>query len=72
MKIPYVLFTVAALVLTTVPTRGWSAGPAKEKPAAKKETKALHVCPMCPEVKHEGPGSCPKCGMDLVKAEEKK
>ena len=24
-----------------------------------------HVCPMCPEVRHEGPGACPSCGMAL-------
>src|SRR3989344_1414758 len=23
------------------------------------------TCPMRPEVRNEGPGSCPKCGMDL-------
>jgi uncharacterized protein len=25
-----------------------------------------YVCPMHPEVRQEGPGRCPKCGMDLV------
>jgi Cu+-exporting ATPase len=25
----------------------------------------LHTCPMHPEVRQEGPGSCPKCGMAL-------
>src|SRR5215472_18895921 len=24
-----------------------------------------YTCPMHPEVRHEGPGSCPKCGMAL-------
>jgi len=27
--------------------------------------KAIHVCPMDPEVRQEGPGACPKCGMAL-------
>jgi Cu+-exporting ATPase len=27
--------------------------------------RAPHTCPMHPEVKHEGPGACPKCGMAL-------
>ena len=31
---------------------------------------ASYTCPMHPEVKQEGPGRCPKCGMDLVKDEE--
>ncbi len=26
---------------------------------------AIHVCPMCPEVRNEGPGACPSCGMAL-------
>ncbi|MCM2317569.1 MAG: cadmium-translocating P-type ATPase [Thermoanaerobaculia bacterium] len=28
-------------------------------------SKAIHVCPMDPEVRQEGPGACPKCGMAL-------
>nr|NIQ98367.1 YHS domain-containing protein [Desulfuromonadales bacterium]NIR34252.1 YHS domain-containing protein [Desulfuromonadales bacterium]NIS44239.1 YHS domain-containing protein [Desulfuromonadales bacterium] len=26
---------------------------------------AIYTCPMHPEVRQEGPGSCPECGMDL-------
>jgi P-type Cu+ transporter len=29
----------------------------------------IYTCPMHPEVRQEGPGSCPKCGMALEKAE---
>jgi len=29
-----------------------------------------HVCPMHPEVRQVGPGRCPKCGMDLVPADD--
>ncbi len=25
----------------------------------------IHICPMCPEVRQEGPGACPSCGMAL-------
>ena len=28
-------------------------------------TPAIHICPMCPEVRNEGPGICPSCGMAL-------
>jgi len=28
----------------------------------------MYTCPMHPEVKKDKPGSCPKCGMTLVKA----
>ena len=34
--------------------------------AAARETLGAYTCPMHPEVRHEGPGSCPKCGMALV------
>ena len=36
-------------------------------PAAREAAKALgiYTCPMHPEVRREGPGSCPKCGMAL-------
>ena len=29
----------------------------------------VYTCPMHPEVTAHAPGSCPKCGMDLVMAE---
>jgi Cu+-exporting ATPase len=25
----------------------------------------VHICPMCPEVRQQGPGACPSCGMAL-------
>ncbi len=28
-------------------------------------SQAIYTCPMHPEIRQEGPGSCPKCGMDL-------
>ena len=42
--------------------------PAVAKPAAAAAPKSdtrIYVCPMCPEVRQEGPGPCPKCGMAL-------
>ena len=30
-----------------------------------KEAEGLYTCPMDPEIKQEGPGACPKCGMAL-------
>ena len=30
---------------------------------------AIYICPMHPEVRNRGPGSCPKCGMGLEPAE---
>ena len=28
--------------------------------------KKIYICPMHPDVKSNKPGSCPKCGMDLI------
>ena len=35
------------------------------------EKQQKYTCPMHPEVKQNEPGSCPKCGMDLVLEIEK-
>ncbi|MDF2095855.1 heavy metal translocating P-type ATPase [Aquibaculum arenosum] len=36
-----------------------------KKPAAEGPPDAIYTCPMHPEVRQVGPGSCPKCGMAL-------
>ena len=38
------------------------------KPPAKTEPKGEYTCPMHPEIKQPGAGSCPKCGMALEPA----
>src|ERR1017187_9095668 len=38
------------------------------KPPAKPEPQGEYTCPMHPEIKQPGPGSCPKCGMALEPA----
>lgn len=35
------------------------------------EEKPVYTCPMHPDVKSDAPGTCPKCGMTLVKKEKK-
>ena len=30
-----------------------------------------YTCPMHPEISSDEPGSCPKCGMNLVEVKEK-
>jgi P-type Cu+ transporter len=43
-------------------------GPAGRRPAVPKSTAphaVVYTCPMDPEVRLDGPGSCPKCGMAL-------
>lgn len=43
--------------------------PAAKKPASK-PAPTIYVCPMHPEVTSATPGTCPKCGMQLVKKEK--
>jgi len=43
-------------------------GAAPSHPAAKTGPQGKYTCPMHPEVKQTGPGSCPKCGMVLEPA----
>ncbi len=63
---------------STTPTRapiadphaghGHAAAPsATPGPATTAAAKATYSCPMHPEVQKDSPGSCPKCGMNLVK-----
>jgi hypothetical protein len=47
------------------PPAGGSAAPAQSA------APALYTCPMHAHVKSERPGSCPVCGMSLVKAKAK-
>lgn len=35
------------------------------------QEKVIYTCPMHPEVQNDQPGTCPKCGMQLVKKDEK-
>ncbi len=36
-----------------------------EKPESPRDENAWYICPMHPEVRQRGPGTCPKCGMAL-------
>jgi len=38
---------------------------AETKKAGKADSSAWYTCPMHPEVRQQGPGTCPKCGMAL-------
>lgn len=61
-----VLVTAALLFrphLAHLPVVGRFLAPA----AAPASASDVYFCPMHPEVRQNGPGTCPKCGMDLVK-----
>jgi len=72
-------FLLALALSFALPSLAFAADAAKKADAPKKEEKAAkkdeaaHICPMkCPGSERKGPGSCPKCGMDLVKKDEAK
>ena len=44
---------------------GYLDGSAKKKTEAIAPPGAIYTCPMHPEIRQEGPGDCPKCGMAL-------
>ncbi len=41
----------------------------RDRAARKPQDGTEYTCPMHPEVRNRGPGSCPKCGMDLEPAQ---
>ncbi len=47
------------------PARYLEGAPEEAVPEGHKTIASIHTCPMHPEVRQEGPGSCPKCGMSL-------
>lgn len=57
-------FYMAVLVMGTGLLSGCNP---KETPKA--EAGTYYTCPMHPEIKKDKPGTCPICGMDLVKKE---
>jgi Cu+-exporting ATPase len=42
---------------------------AKLEPTPPKKEGAIYTCPMHPEIRQQGPGACPKCGMALEPVE---
>ncbi len=48
-----------------IPTPSKPAAAANVPPGGSGKDARVYVCPMCPEVRQQGPGPCPKCGMAL-------
>src|SRR5438270_6889138 len=46
----------------------WTAARAEQPPPAPTSTDHFYTCPMHPEVRRHGPGTCPRCGMSLEPA----
>lgn len=70
MKALFVLFALAAFLVT--PAQGYGQSKKSHAPDTMKaaHAKALYTCPMDPEITAAKPGTCPKCKMDLVKKEK--
>jgi hypothetical protein len=56
---------------TTPSTADQQPEPGTAKVASSSDTTKEYTCPMHPEVRKTGPGQCPKCGMNLVPADQK-
>ncbi len=54
----------ASSAQATDPVCGMQVDP-KQAPSAPADASAIYTCPMHPEVRQRGPGTCPKCGMAL-------
>jgi Cu(I)/Ag(I) efflux system membrane fusion protein len=72
----FIISLAAALLITACEEQhtGHENQPATGETAiehAKKHLDAKYVCPMHPEIVRDKPGSCPTCGMFLVKKEVK-
>ncbi|MDI1229277.1 MAG: copper-translocating P-type ATPase [bacterium] len=55
-------------------TRHTDAAVKVQQPAENGQEERIYTCPMHPEVRQKGPGSCPKCGMalepEIIKADD--
>src|SRR4051794_31521946 len=60
-----------ALILACFALSAYSCNNGKNKTAEQVVAKEVWTCSMHPEVIRDGPGTCPICGMVLIKKEEK-
>jgi hypothetical protein len=68
----FLIASAAALVMTTTAIAQHSGGEHYHEHEQEKDKKQKYTCPMHPEVVLDHPGNCPKCGMKLIAATEKK
>jgi membrane fusion protein, copper/silver efflux system len=70
MKKPKTYCLFIAIITMTFATILFSCNENKKKETETVKVKEVWTCSMHPEVIRNGPGSCPICGMDLIKKEE--
>lgn len=71
-----ILFCMTAIVASGCTQKNPGAPVHQHQPSVESETEHHHdhaeeiwTCPMHPQIKKDGPGACPICGMNLVKVE---
>ena len=62
---------LTSVILTGISILSPSCQDRAKKPIETVKPKEVWTCSMHPEVLRDGPGSCPICGMDLIKKQEK-
>jgi membrane fusion protein, copper/silver efflux system len=70
MKKPASYYLLLAIMTMTFVSILFSCNENKKKETETVKVKEVWTCSMHPEVIRDGPGSCPICGMDLIKKEE--
>jgi membrane fusion protein, copper/silver efflux system len=70
MKKPAAYSLFIAVLTIAIVTILFSCNENKKKETETAKVKELWTCSMHPEVIRDGPGTCPICGMDLIKKEE--
>lgn len=73
MKIKSIIFVVSLVVFCSFQnTFAQNSIEKQDTTLALDSTKIIYSCPMHPEIISDKPGTCPKCGMELVKVEKGK
>jgi|WetSurMetagenome_2_1015567.scaffolds.fasta_scaffold1180485_2 hypothetical protein len=67
MKNALIITAFSAFILVAASCGGGSTTPALQATEQDKAIIGEYTCPMHPEVQSDKPGSCPKCGMELVR-----
>lgn len=65
----YILVIVTAISLSVVSCSGRATKHEAVEYKVKSTVQEYYTCSMHPEIRSDKPGKCPKCGMELVKAD---
>lgn len=71
-KITIITAAFLMIILAVAATYAYKTQPVSDVQTALVQASDVYTCPMHPDVVQDKPGTCPKCGMDLVLKDEKK